>query len=241
VVSGSVAVVCAGAAGVESEHERRQLSELISERLAGARVRVVHDTRLPLAAAGVGHGVALISGTGSVAWGCAPDGRWARAGGWGYLLGDEGSGYAVATAAVRHTLGLVDRDLAPDQLSAALVARCGLDEVGELLSHFYARTERGYWARLASVVFELAATGDQVCSDLVDAAAEALSELVRTVCTRLDITGPVVGVGGQLVHQPLLARRLREVLAATGIDDVRTLDRDPVHGAIVLALTQEVT
>jgi glucosamine kinase len=50
----------------------------------------------------------------------------------------------------------------------------------------------------------------------------------------------VVGAGGQLVHQPLLATRLRAVLAATGINDVRILDRDPVHGAVVLALAEEV-
>lgn len=241
VLPGPVAVACAGAAGVESERERAGLAALIAERVPGARVRVVHDTRLLLAAAGLPHGVALISGTGSVAWGSTPDGRWARAGGWGYLLGDEGSGYAVATAAVRHVLGRADRGQAPDELGTALLARCALADVDELLSHFYAHTERVYWARTASVVFDLASSGDRVCSGLVDVAADELAELVRTVCARLDLTGPVVCAGGQLVHRPLLVRRLRAVLAAAGVNDVRVLDRDPVHGAVVLALTEEVT
>ena len=67
-------------------------------------MRIVHDTQLILAAADVQDGIALISGTGSVAWGRTPDGRTARAGGWGYLLGDEGSGYWVGRQAVRHAL-----------------------------------------------------------------------------------------------------------------------------------------
>ena len=237
----SVAVVCAGAAGIESDRERVGLAELIGERVPGARVIVVHDTRLLLATAGVEHGVALICGTGSVAWGVAPDQRWVRAGGWGYLLGDEGSGYAVAAAAVRHALGLADRALAPDRLSAALLTRCGLGDIDELLSHFYARTERRYWAHTASVVFELAQVGDKVCDGLVDSAAHSLCELVAMVCTRLSIAGPVIGAGGQLVHQPLLASRLRTRLATYGIEDVRILDRDPVHGAVVLALKEMVT
>jgi N-acetylglucosamine kinase-like BadF-type ATPase len=61
----------------------------------GARVRVVHDAHLVLAAGGLDTGVALIAGTGSVAWGACPDGPDARAGGWGYLLGDEGSATAL--------------------------------------------------------------------------------------------------------------------------------------------------
>ena len=59
-----------------------------------------------LAAAGLDEGIALIAGTGSVAWGRDRTGRSARAGGWGYLLGDEGSGYAVVRETVRHALRL---------------------------------------------------------------------------------------------------------------------------------------
>ena len=77
--------------------------------LPTARIQVVHDAQLILAAAGLDTGIALISGTGSVAWGVTPDGRSARAGGWGYLLGDEGSGYGVARDAVRHALRRLDR------------------------------------------------------------------------------------------------------------------------------------
>lgn len=91
---------------VDTPGQEERLHRLIQAQAPGAAVRIVHDTALILAAADVDHGVALISGTGSVAWGRAADGRTARAGGWGYLLGDEGSGHAVGRQAVRYALGL---------------------------------------------------------------------------------------------------------------------------------------
>lgn len=89
-----IRAVCAGAAGVDTPAGEAQLRDLLAQRLPNARIRVVHDSQLILAAAGVLDGIAVISGTGSVAWGRRAD-QHARAGGWGYLLGDEGSGYWV--------------------------------------------------------------------------------------------------------------------------------------------------
>ncbi|HVH24516.1 MAG TPA: BadF/BadG/BcrA/BcrD ATPase family protein [Pseudonocardia sp.] len=232
----AVEAVCAGAAGADSPEQRHQLTDLIAGLLPTARVQVVHDTQLLLAAAGLDDGIALIAGTGSVAWGINPDGRSHRAGGWGYLLGDEGSGYGVARAAVRHVLDLADRAAAPDTLTAALVAGCGLTGREHLLERFYANPERRYWARQAGVVFELAVAGDPVAVRIVDEAAAALTALVRTVAGVLDRTGPVVCAGGLITHRPALLTRLRDTLAADGVTDVRLLDRDPVHGAVRIAL-----
>jgi glucosamine kinase len=227
--------VCAGAAGADSPDQREQLAAVIAGLLPKARVTVVHDAQLLLAAAGLDTGIALISGTGSVAWGVDPAGRTWRAGGWGYLLGDEGSGYGVARSAVRHVLARLDRDEAPDRLTAALVARCGLAGPEALQERFYANPERRYWARQAGVVFELAAAGDPAGRRIVDEAADALSALVRTVAGVLGSTGPLVCAGGLITHQPLLLARLRHDLAGAGITDIRLLDRDPVHGAVHLA------
>jgi glucosamine kinase len=128
---------------VDTPEQEQRLHRLVQAQIPGAAVRIVHDKALILAAAAVDHGIALISGTGSVAWGRAIDGRTARAGGWGYLLGDEGSGYAVGRRAVRHTLGQADRGLRPDVLAQQLAADCGLQDPGQLLDHFYANPEPG--------------------------------------------------------------------------------------------------
>ena len=157
-----------------------------------------------LAAAGTPTGIALIAGTGSVAWGRSPDGRQARAGGWGYLLGDDGSGYGIARAAVRHALGRLDAGLGPDPLSTRLAAACGVARPGLLLDHFYAVSERRYWAERSRAVFELAEAGDPAAYGIVAGAAGALAALVERVSLRLAIAGPVILAGGVLVHQPLV-------------------------------------
>ena len=228
-----VAAACAGAAGADSPATVRTLETLLSERLPGAAVRVVHDTELILAAAGVEAGIALIAGTGSVAWGLRRDGEQARAGGWGYALGDEGSGYWVAREAVRHALAELDRGQPPDALAVRLAADCGAAGPGELLDRFYAVPERRFWAARAAVVFEL--SDDPVCARIAERAADALADLVRTVARRLWITGPVIMAGGLLVHQPLLQRLVRARVAAKGMAEVRVLEDPPVVGAGRLA------
>ncbi|GAA3606377.1 N-acetylglucosamine kinase [Microlunatus ginsengisoli] len=231
-----ITTVCAGAAGVDTVEAELRLRDLIAAKVPGAAVRVVHDTELILAAAGLDHGIALIAGTGSVAWGRTPSGAVARAGGWGYLLGDEGSGYGIAREAVRHALRLVDRGHRPDRLSQQLAADCGLQRPAQLVDHFYATPERRYWAGHARLVFELAADGDPAASAIVDAAAGELAELVGSVARVLsDADLPVVLGGGVLVHQPILTAGVSERLATIGLTDVRVLDRDPAHGAARLA------
>jgi N-acetylglucosamine kinase-like BadF-type ATPase len=235
-----IRAVCAGAAGVDTVEAELRLRDLITAKVPAASVRIVHDTELILAAAGLEHGVALIAGTGSVAWGRTPGSanggpRVARAGGWGYLLGDEGSGYWIAREAVRHALRLADLGQRPDRLSQQLAADCGLQRPSQLIDHFYASPERRYWAGHARVVFELAACGDRAGTRILDDAATALAGLVGTVVDVLGEPLPVVLGGGVLVHQPALSGRVAGLLGKRGLVDIRVLDRDPAHGAARLA------
>ena len=227
--------VCAGAAGVDTPEQEARIAAVLTEALPAARVRVVHDSELLLAAAGTRTGIALIAGTGSVAWGRGPDGRDARAGGWGHALGDDGSGYGIARAAVRHVLSRIDAGLAPDDLSTALTAACGLARPGLLLDHFYAVGERRYWAEQSRTVCALAEAGDRAAYGLLTTAAGALATLVELVSLRLALAGPVIMAGGVLVHQPLVRRLLADRLAGIGVTDLRLLDADPALGAVRLA------
>ncbi|GAA4396861.1 N-acetylglucosamine kinase [Tsukamurella soli] len=229
-----VRAVCAGAAGVETPAGAAVLTRLLADRLPGARIKVVHDSQLILAAGGVRDGIAVISGTGAVAWGRAGAKR-ARAGGWGYLLGDEGSGYWVAKQAVRHTLTCIDADGAADRLGQQLAADCGLQDTSELLDHFYSQPERRYWAGRARVVFELASSGDPASRAIVDEAAAALAAIAVSVGQRIGSTGPVILAGGLAVHQSALQQGIRAQLANHGYTDVRVLTADPVRGAVELA------
>ena len=235
---GPIGAVCAGAAGVDTPEAAGRLRQLIAAGLPGSAIQVVHDTELILATAERTTGIALIAGTGSVAWGRDASGRVARAGGWGYLLGDEGSGYGIAREAVRHSLRLADEGLSPDRLSLQLIAACNVQRAGQLIDHFYANPERRYWAGHAGVVFELAAVGDSAAQRIIDGAATDLSNLVRTVHVALGRPKPPLPVvlgGGVLIHQPQLREALRKVVDGEGLTDLRPLDRDPAYGALFLA------
>ena len=94
--------VCLGLAGVGRADDRAIFDDWVRKRLPGAAFRVANDAELVLAAGSeAGWGLAVIAGTGSIAYGRNPAGVIARAGGWGPLLGDEGSGYAIGRAAFR--------------------------------------------------------------------------------------------------------------------------------------------
>lgn len=231
----AVVAVCAGVAGVDDAEAEQRFRRLLTDRAPGAVVSVVHDAALILAAADAATGIALIAGTGSVAWGRNGDGRVARAGGWGYLLGDEGSGYWVTRSAVQHALTRLDSGSPPDPLSLQLTASCGLHSVDQLLDHFYTQPERRYWASRAGIVFDLAAGHDPASGAITAAAAAALAALVTRVGDTLGLDGPVVLAGGLLVHQVALQQALRDRLSAGFVRDVRALTREPVHGAIRLA------
>jgi N-acetylglucosamine kinase-like BadF-type ATPase len=227
--------ICVGSAGINTAEQVQDLTTVIAQRVPGAEVTVVHDTRLILATAGLDSGIAVISGTGSVAWGRATDGRTARSGGWGYLLGDEGGGYGLVRDAVRHALGCCDAGR-PDRLSRELARAAGVPEPYDLMGHFYAQSSRRYWAGLSRLIFQLMAEGDEAGTSLVDATADALVKLVVAVADRIGEPGPVALGGGLIVHQPVLQQKVRDALAVTGILDVRPLTREPVHGAVRLAL-----
>jgi N-acetylglucosamine kinase-like BadF-type ATPase len=228
-------VVCVGSAGVNTAEQESWLAGLVGERAPGARIVVAHDTRLILATPEFDVGIGVICGTGSVAWGRAESGREARAGGWGYLLGDEGSGYWVAREAVRHALRRADGGLPPDELSVAIAEACGVAGAYDALAKFYAEPVRRIWAQRSSVVFDLAAGGDQVSLQIVESAARALVEMIGAVADQLDLPGPVALGGGLIVHQQQLLSAVQDGLAARGVRNAMPLTREPVFGAVYLA------
>lgn len=239
--------VLAGAGGVDTPHDAAALTQLIrsvAEAAAGAGpasetpVIAVHDTRLILAAGGHTEGIAVIAGTGSVAWGVNASGHGTRAGGWGYLLGDEGSGYWLGREAVRHVLRDAQHrgasDVTPaedDRFARAVLGHAGVDTPTELIAAFHDRPDRTHWAGLARTVIELA-PHDDAARELVSAAAAHLAELSITVARNLGEPLPVVMGGGLATTS--VGVELRERLGDHGLR-VTLLDREPVLGAPLLA------
>lgn len=170
----SVDACCAGAAGTEHAQARGELERLLGELLPGARVQVVHDSRLVLAAANVVSGVALIAGTGSVAYGRNARGEEVRAGGWGWLLGDDGGGAWPVREAVRTVMRRADDGTSDGPLGAALMAAAGVSDPVALAAELHGRREPQQWAALAGAVFR-AAPEDPGAQAIIERGADYLA------------------------------------------------------------------
>jgi glucosamine kinase len=196
---------------------------------------VVHDSRLLLAAGGASTGVAVIAGTGSAAWGKNAQGEEARAGGWGYLLGDEGSGYWLGREAVRHSLRRMNQGLEPDELTTALLRSCSVDDPNKLIALFHSpETGRRYWAQQARLVVEAADAGHAPSQALLEQAGADLAGLAAQALRKLGIQGPVILGSGLGMNVARLQDAFRRSLAVEGVTDVRVLKQDPVFGVLQL-------
>ncbi len=177
--------LCAGVAGTGREDTREALWRALVE-LDVADETVVHsDAAVALDDAfGEGSGVMLIVGTGSMALGRGPTGRTARAGGWGPIIGDEGSGSWIGRRSLSIVCAAADKREPETALTSAILAACDVHDVHALIA-WAARATPADFAALVSTVNEVAAGGDLRANALIALAVEELSLHVRSVAREL--------------------------------------------------------
>jgi N-acetylglucosamine kinase-like BadF-type ATPase len=231
--------IALGVAGAGRPADRARLEGLLRARPAfPARVTVVQDVAILLPAAGLASGIAIVAGTGSSTFGVAPDGRTGTAGGWGYLLGDEGSAYAVGREALRAVGHAADGHGRATALTAAVSAHLRLAQPRDLITAVYqSQSPRTTIADLAPLVAEAAGRGDAVAVDILAETAGALATSAIALARRLGLPAgaPVVGVGGMLGAGPAFRRPLDASLTAASLQPLRPLEADPALGALRLA------
>jgi N-acetylmuramic acid 6-phosphate etherase len=207
-----------------------------------AVVEVSADAPLLLAAGTPdGWGVAVVAGTGSIAVARSPDGRTSRSGGWGYLLGDEGSGYALSLAAMQAIARMSD-DRGPETLLArSLLERLHLNQPQELIAAIYrGDLGRPALAALAPLVLEAAEAGDAVAGDIVQEGAGHLASMIASCAVQLGLVQPypLVLSGGLLLASASYRDRLLGALSTLEIDaEPVTLAHEPAEGAVRLAFS----
>lgn len=145
-------------------------------------------------------GIAAISGTGAIIWGRNPRGETKRVGGWGYLLGDEGSGYWIAQRGLQAVMQSFDGRLGATSLTQQLVEHLGLNTVEDLIEVVY---RRGWGvpeiAALSQQVDRAAAAGDPIARQILQDGAQELLFGVKVAAQVLfppDETFEVVTLGG---------------------------------------------
>lgn len=198
-----------GIAGVvEGGDKTRDLEEHFS-RLHNCPVFVVNDSNLAANATLQGEdGILVISGTGSNCYGKNED-KTSFTGGWGHLLGDEGSGYHIAKEAVRGVLDEADRGKKPDLLSTMVMEYLETD-VNGLIDRFYTMN-KGEVAALVPVVVEAWLKGSGKADFILKEAGRELGKLVDRNCKKLGFTSHVaIGLTGSVIRKIAYVRENME-------------------------------
>lgn len=207
-----------GSAGIDRADDRAPFAELV--RRAGGLlcpVAVGNDAEPALVGAlGDTEGILLIAGTGSIAYGRARDGFSVRAGGWGHLLGDEGSAFRIAFDALARGMRSAEgRDL-PTRLLGEGLSFFALREASELVPFVYGGLDKSKIASFARVVAEARGRGDPLAVDLFTTAVRELALLVESVYSRIEdrLSMPrLVFRGGLIEADAWLRTSLRARLA----------------------------
>lgn len=205
--------VCAGVAGASSQQARDTLAQSVRSRLAACApfaLRITHDGAIALEAAfGGGSGLVIIAGTGSSLFGRVRAGNILRAGGWGFMLGDEGSGHAIGLKGLR-AVGHACDGGPTTMLTDLLKARHGIAEKDALLHRVY----RKAWPvqQMAPLVLQAVADGDAVARRILDEETRALATQALWLTQR---SGPIeerMSVLGGLSQSPLYMDAMQAAL-----------------------------
>jgi N-acetylglucosamine kinase-like BadF-type ATPase len=224
-----------GLAGAGLEDEQRRYEQAIKSLLHGlVTVHVQSDSTLSLGAAFPdGLGLIVIAGTGSVAIGRTDNGAIVRVGGWGRLLGDEGSGHVIGLRALTHYARAIDGRDAAGKLFGAI--NRNLTELLQVdpreLRTAIARSELTP-SEFAKIVFDHA--DDHKANEILSDAADDLAELIRTCAQLIHYRGKIMGIGS-VIQSDEMMKRVGELIASAGLSLSPLAADAPVHYALKLA------
>ena len=236
--------ICLGLAGVDRDDEVRTVQGIMRGIGHDSRVLIVNDALVALVAgAQDAPGIVIIAGTGSIVYGRNAGGDAARAGGWGHIIGDEGSGYWIGREALASVVRAADGRGPETRLTGEILEHFAIEDVSRLPRIVYDREiPRQSVAATGSIVQRDAEQGDAVATRILERSAEELVLAARSVASRLEmrgdaftfhLAGGIFSVVPWLVDE--LTRRLVEVAPRC---QVRRLLEEPAVGAVWLALAE---
>lgn len=235
-------VACAGLAGLDCSYDVKALNEAIGNLPIAKRIVIVHDSLIALyGATGGKRGVIVNGGTGSMAAGMDDTGRTVRVGGWGSIVGDEGSAYDIGRRAITASLWAFDGRGQETILQEKIRKRYGLTSIDDMIHKVYVEkmgvTEI---ASLAPLVTESAKEGDEVSINILKIAGEELGRHAVAVIKKLGMENErcdVALVGGVLNAGELVLGPMRSTIMKVAPKAVLVSPRfNATIGAALLAL-----
>lgn len=229
------AATAVGAHGCDTDEQCRRFQALLSAALKTS-VQVVNDAELMVPAAGYDDGIGVVAGTGSIAVARTVEGKMLAAGGWGWILGDEGSAAALVREAAKAIRRALDRGQEGDPLIAMLMREIGTDDQTKLGILLNETRGAAAWGRYANAVFDAANAGSPLASRVIKEGGEGLAALVPLLIERGANASLVVAGGGVIAEQPTLMEAFVVAMALVSpASRVVLLREPPVIGAVALA------
>ena len=212
---------------------------VVRELISARRLEVSHDAITALIGATEGHpGIIVIAGTGSIAFGMNARGQTARAGGWGYVFGDEGSAFDLARRSLVAALRYEEGWGPATQLRDRIVAFSNAKDLNEALHKWYTlEFPRDRVASFSRHLDEAAHAGDRVAREILRSGAGELAQLVARVRHRIFRPREPVLVSyiGGVFKSKIVRDRFRKLVEQQGENHVRPPVLGPAAGALLAA------
>ncbi|MGL5821796.1 MAG: N-acetylglucosamine kinase [Sarcina sp.] len=220
-----------GLAGSEVANNSEIVFNEVSN-LFNTKVKVMNDSELALKALLKGEdGILTIAGTGSISFGINDDVQW-KAGGWGHLLGDEGSAYKIAIDGIKNMIQENDNNIELGELSLAILEFLNIKSPNNIIEFVYSSTKDEV-AKLAVIVSKLAEDGNKQAIEILINEATLLGETTRQVFSKLNFDKCSVGIVGGVVKKSRIFRESFENYLNERVNIVSYIDEDisPAKGA----------
>jgi N-acetylglucosamine kinase-like BadF-type ATPase len=238
----NIDVCCFGMGGLNTKRDKKVISGFIKPLVAARKHIFVNDVVIAFYAATCGEpGIVIVAGTGSIAYGVNKEGKEGVAGGWGWLIGDEGSAFYIAKKALMSASKAYDGRGKPTSLVELFCNHLKISKFENIISKIYEEMKPRDLASLAPLVTQAAQKGDEVAQKILEDAARELALTVKALSERLNMKGrfTVGAAGGVFKSQPVWRFFQSEVQKQVpGAELTKPLEY-PVIGALIMGFRDQ--
>lgn len=234
-------LVSSGIAGVDRPEDKTLIKNILRQLDYDFDIIVNNDVKTALTNAhGEQKGIMLVCGTGSIAAGVKDKDSFVRVGGWGHLIGDEGSGYKIAITMLEKIMESYDGREKKTQLTDLVLKELGLDEPLEIIDYVYnPEISKENIADLTPFLFEAIRAGDEIARKIIEEATSELLEMVVTVIKRLNLNEKeqIIALSGGVFENSKIMREMFINKAKKEIPSItfREPKFPPGIGALIIA------
>ena len=229
-----------GLAGAGRKDDLRKIKNRIKTMIDMRNIFFSDDGYIALlGATGGSEGIVLIAGTGSIAYGLKKSGSKIRSGGWGPIIGDEGSGYWIAVEAIKRAIRASENRAPETSLKKIILQHFDFDSLEELIPFVYqGKLPRKEIAALTPEIFNLAQNGEQAAVEITENAVEELALLANSLKVKLDYPEDKIAGTGGLIKSDYFYDLLERKLSKKYNMKIYKAKYSAAYGAVFLALEE---